>query len=46
VGHNGLNLYILADDVGWGDMGWQGGVKHRGTPTPKLDQMALGGMRF
>jgi arylsulfatase len=39
-------IYILADDVGWGEMGWQGGGKHRGTPTPELDQMALEGMRF
>ena len=34
-------IYILADDVGWGEMGWQGGGKHRGTPTPQLDKMAL-----
>jgi arylsulfatase len=39
-------VYILADDVGWGEMGWQGGGKHRGTPTPELDKMARGGMRF
>ncbi len=39
-------IYILADDVGWGEMGWQGGGKHRGTPTPALDKMALEGMRF
>ena len=39
-------IYILADDVGWGEMGWQGGGKHRGTPTPQLDQMALGGNAF
>jgi len=39
-------IYILADDVGWGEMGWQGGGKHRGTPTPELDRMALEGMRF
>jgi hypothetical protein len=39
-------IYILADDVGWGEMGWQGGGKHRGTPTPTLDRMALEGMRF
>ena len=39
-------IYILADDVGWGEMGWQGGGKHRGTPTPELDKMALEGMRF
>ncbi len=39
-------IYILADDVGWGEMGWQGGGKHRGTPTPTLDRMAHEGMRF
>jgi arylsulfatase len=39
-------IYILADDVGWGEMGWQGGGKHRGTPTPTLDRMAVEGMRF
>jgi arylsulfatase len=39
-------IYILADDVGWGELGWQGGGKHRGTPTPELDKMASEGMRF
>ena len=39
-------IYILADDVGWGELGWQGGGKHRGTPTPELDRMAQEGMRF
>ena len=39
-------IYILADDVGWGELGWQGGGKHRGTPTPQLDKMAFEGMRF
>ncbi len=39
-------IYILADDVGWGELGWQGGGKHRGTPTPQLDKMAREGMRF
>ncbi|MHC4240659.1 MAG: sulfatase-like hydrolase/transferase, partial [Planctomycetota bacterium] len=39
-------IYILADDVGWGELGWQGGGKHRGTPTPELDKMAYAGMRF
>jgi arylsulfatase len=39
-------IYILADDVGWGELGWQGGGKHRGTPTPELDKMAYEGMRF
>ncbi len=39
-------VYILVDDVGWGELGWQGGGKHRGTPTPALDRMADEGMRF
>ena len=39
-------IYILADDVGWGELGWQGGGKHRGTPTPELDKLAHEGMRF
>ncbi len=39
-------IYILSDDVGWGELGWQGGGKHRGTPTPTLDMMARKGMRF
>ncbi len=39
-------IYILADDVGWGELGWQGGGKHRGTPTPTLDAMAEEGMAF
>ena len=39
-------IYILTDDIGWGELGWQGGGKHRGTPTPTLDMMAHGGMRF
>ncbi|ASP35646.1 sulfatase-like hydrolase/transferase [Labrenzia sp. VG12] len=39
-------IYILTDDIGWGEMGWQGGGKHRGTPTPELDKMAFEGMRF
>jgi arylsulfatase len=39
-------IYILTDDIGWGELGWQGGGKHRGTPTPTLDRMAKEGMRF
>jgi arylsulfatase len=39
-------IYILTDDIGWGELGWQGGGKHRGTPTPTLDKMAYEGMRF
>ena len=39
-------IYILTDDVGWGELGWQGGGKHRGTPSLELDKMAYEGMRF
>ena len=39
-------IYILTDDIGWGELGWQGGGKHRGTPTPELDKLAFEGMRF
>ncbi len=39
-------IYILTDDVGWGELGWQGGGKHRGTPSEELDKMAYEGMRF
>ncbi len=39
-------IYILADDIGWGELGSYGGGKLRGTPTPNLDKMAARGMRF
>lgn len=37
-------IYILADDVGWGELGSFLGGKLRGTPTPKLDELAQSGM--
>ncbi len=39
-------IYILADDVGWGELGSYLGGKLRGTPTPNLDKMAADGMQF
>ena len=39
-------IYILTDDVGWGEPGWQYGGKRRGTPTPNLDRLAGEGMAF
>jgi arylsulfatase len=39
-------IYILTDDIGWGELGWQGGGRHRGAPTPTLDKLAFEGMRF
>ncbi len=39
-------IYVLADDVGWGELGSYLGGKVRGTPSPTLDQMAKEGMKF
>lgn len=39
-------IYILADDIGWGELGSYGGGKVRGTPTPNLDTLANQGMKF
>jgi arylsulfatase len=39
-------VYILADDVGYTELGSYGGGKLRGAPTPSLDKMARQGMRF
>jgi arylsulfatase len=39
-------IYILADDIGWGELGSYGGGRNRGTPTPNLDALAADGMKF
>jgi arylsulfatase A-like enzyme len=39
-------VFILADNVGYGDLGCYGGGELRGAPTPRLDQMASEGLRF
>lgn len=36
-------LFILADDLGWGDLGCYGSLHIR---TPNLDRLAAGGIRF
>ena len=36
-------VFILADDLGWGELGCYGQSK---IPTPNLDRLALEGMRF
>jgi arylsulfatase A-like enzyme len=36
-------IFILADDMGWGDLGCYGSLHIR---TPHLDRMAVGGVRF
>ena len=39
-------VFILADNVGYGDLGPYGGGEHRGAPTPNIDQMARDGLRL
>ena len=39
-------VYMLADDVGYTELGSYGGGKLRGAPTPNLDKMARQGIRF
>jgi arylsulfatase A-like enzyme len=39
-------LLIVADDVGWRDLGAYGGGVGRGMPTPNLNKIADGGMTF
>lgn len=36
-------LLIVADDLGWGELGFQG---NKTIPTPQLDSLAAGGVRF
>jgi arylsulfatase len=37
---------ILADNLGWGELGCYGGGHLRGAPTPRIDSLAAQGMRF
>jgi arylsulfatase A-like enzyme len=39
-------VFILADNVGYGDLGSYGGGETRGAPTPNLDQLAQDGLRL
>jgi arylsulfatase len=39
-------VFILADNVGYGDLGPYGGGELRGAPTPRIDQMAREGLRL
>lgn len=39
-------VFILADNVGYGDLGCYGGGELRGAPTPRLDQLAAEGLRL
>jgi arylsulfatase len=39
-------LFILADNVGYGDLGAYGGGELRGAPTPRIDQLAGESLRM
>jgi arylsulfatase len=39
-------VLILADNVGYGDLGPYGGGELRGAPTPRIDQLAHEGMKL
>src|SRR3954452_7468313 len=39
-------VFILADNVGYGDLGPYGGGELRGAPTPNIDQLARDGLRL
>src|SRR5437660_6153166 len=39
-------LFILADNIGYGDIGVYGGGELRGAPTPRIDQLASEGLRL
>ena len=41
VGERPNVVFIIADDLGWGELGCYGQQK---IPTPNLDRMAAGGM--
>jgi len=39
-------LFILADNLGYGELGVYGGGATRGAPTPRIDKLASGGLRL
>jgi arylsulfatase A-like enzyme len=39
-------VLVLADNLGWGELGCYGGGALRGAPTPRIDALALEGMKF
>jgi arylsulfatase len=39
-------LFILADNIGYGDIGVYGGGDLRGAPTPRIDRLAAEGLRL
>jgi arylsulfatase A-like enzyme len=43
---NPTSVFILADNVGYGDLGSYGGGELRGAPTPRIDELAKQGIRL
>jgi len=39
-------VFMMADNLGYGDLGCYGGGEVRGMPTPRIDQLAAEGLRF
>ncbi|MFN0162637.1 MAG: arylsulfatase, partial [Burkholderiales bacterium] len=39
-------ILVLADNLGWGELGCYGGGALRGAPTPRIDALATEGMRL
>jgi arylsulfatase A-like enzyme len=39
-------VVILADNLGWGELGCYGGGAMRGAPTPRIDKLASEGLRL
>jgi arylsulfatase A-like enzyme len=39
-------VLVLADNLGWGELGCYGGGALRGAPTPRIDALAEEGMKF
>jgi arylsulfatase len=39
-------ILVLADNLGWGELGCYGGGMLRGAPTPRIDALAQEGLRF
>ncbi len=39
-------VFMMADNLGYGDLGSYGGGEIRGMPTPRIDQLANEGLRF
>jgi arylsulfatase len=39
-------LFVLGDNIGYGHIGAYGGGELRGSPTPRIDQLASEGLRL